>query len=318
MRLGLVILFSVSAVMVASEAAAKSKRIRKFAKQLMEVSKDRYPMLSSELAGDIEESFRDEIKFMKLADPASVNLVPANTVSGNREAPESASFETLYLEALRKSTKDNISSWFKDDGFNAKLIDKDGKSGDDLNLLETVNARIAKVQRLNFALSLVRTRWHEHVADETKKNQGESTNANTAQNNQGQSSLVRLVRSILGKMDQYTASANLFEWTHVFDKKGVFGVGETLLLLESVALFHGNIMKPLKVSIPTDKPDEEDKNLHNWHALVVAVAQTPLSKLMQWKFPEDIKKIIDFTKKEIKDDAFLSQTGKDGLFNICS
>jgi len=319
MRLGLVILFSVSAVMVASEAAAKSKRIRKFAKQLMKVSKDRYPMLSSELAGDIEESFRDEIKFMKLADPASVNLVPANTVSGNREAPESDSFETLYLNALRISTKEKISSWFKDSGFNAKLIDKDGKSGDDLNLLETVNARIAKVQRLNFALSLVRTRWHEHVAETAKKIQGQSTAADETKKNQGQSSLVRLVKSILGKMDKYTETANLFEWTHVFDKKGVFGVGETLLLLESVALFHGNVMEPLKVSIHTDKPEEEDKNLHNLHALVVAVAQTPLSKLMESKdkFLKNIEKIIASKGDEFKNNVLLSQTKTAGLFNIC-
>jgi hypothetical protein len=289
MRLGLGILLSVSAVMVATDAAAYCKQIRKFATQLMKVPKHRYPMLSSELAGDIEESFRDEIKFMKLAD--------------------SDSFKNLYLAALKTITDDNIGTFFRNSGFGARSMEPNVEKGDDDKIFKRVKKRIARVQRLNFALSLVRTRWHEHVAEHV---------ADPAPNNQDKSSLVRLVRIILENIEGYTASANLFEWTHVFDKKGVFGVGETLLLLESVALFHErkesyqNMIKKLK------RNQISEYKMDNWHALVVAVAQTPLSKLMKWNFDVDIKKIIDFTEKEIKDNVLLSQTGKDGLFNICS
>jgi len=295
MRLGLVILFSVSAVMVASDAAAYSKQIRKFAKQLMKVSKDRYPMLSSELAGDIEESFRDEIKFMKLAVPQT--------------------FEKSYHDALERITNLKIGVLYGDSGFEAGSMEPNAG----LKKSDPLKTRIARVQRLNFALSLVRTRWHEHVDETATKNNnhGVSNDAEAALICQGPSSLVALVNLILGRMGQYTAADNLFEWTHDFDMKGVFGVGETLLLLESVAWCQYQELKPLinSIKLVIQTPGA---HWHNWHALVVAVAQTPLSKLMQWKFPEDIKKIIDFTKKEIKDDAFLSQTGKDGLFNICS
>jgi hypothetical protein len=321
------------------------------------------PLLHSAEIADLNLYFRDELEFLfyidqkrdgnnapakvetgkQESDPGQIDVDPEDTVD-ETVAKTKTVFETAVLAAVEAFTKLKFETTMpmmgKHDSFDSKNWGKSAPDKKD-STEKILRSKLAVLQRIVFALTLVRKRKHEIDLSKT-----ENLKALTGQ------PVLQVALALLRRATAITPSipVAVYQWTRRTDAVGSFGFAESLLLLEGLAAHTSipelmdakiKIARKIYTEYPKKKDDSAkkdatvgtvtDKELEFklpafYRDLTVDLARTPL-----WKLVGIIDKLMDYALQVTDDngegqsghlppkqaDAGLQTTRKKELFNMC-